>query len=189
MKTLRITFAPLLWVFFVICSASANSQKPATLYEIPVKTIEGTETTLQAYKGKVLLIVNTASKCGYTPQYETLEKVYEKYRAQGFEVLGFPSNDFGGQEPGTSADIRYFCKGTYHVQFPLFDKGSVSGETTQPIYRYLLAHASDSSPIKWNFEKFLIGRDGSVLKRFRSPVKPDSTIITDSIESALKAPK
>lgn len=189
MKTLRMTISSVTLLFAFTTLVFANPQQPTTLFNIPVKTLEGTETTLASQKGKVLLIVNTASKCGYTPQYETLEKVYEKYRSQGFEVLGFPSNDFGGQEPGTSADIRYFCKGTYHVTFPLFEKGSVSGDGIQPLYRYLLSQSSDNSPVKWNFEKFLIGRDGKVIKRFRSPVKPDSTIVTESIEAALKAAK
>jgi glutathione peroxidase len=168
-----------------LSSAKAAS---ADFFQIPVVTIEGKKTTLAAYKKNVLLVVNTASQCGYTPQYSGLQKLYAKYKDQGFVVLGFPSNDFGKQEPGKNSEIKIFCKGNYHVEFPLFEKGSVGGKEIQPVYSFLLQDTSDHSPVKWNFEKFLIGRDGVVQKRFRSDVAPDSAELTQSIEAALKAP-
>lgn len=134
----------------------------SNLYAIPLRTIDDEATTLAPYKGKVVLVVNTASQCGYTPQYEGLQKLHERYEKEGFAVLGFPSNDFGGQEPGSNAKIKLFCQGTYHVSFPLFAKGSVSGPKLQPLYAHLLGAARDHSAIEWNFEKILVGRDGTV---------------------------
>ncbi len=158
------------------------------LYDISVNTIDGQKTTLKPYVNQVMLIVNTASRCGYTPQYTALEKMYEKYKAQGLVVLGFPSNDFLGQEPGTNAQIKLFCQGNYHVDFPLFEKGPVGGDGIQPLYRYLLSHSDDHSAVGWNFEKFLIARDGKILKRFRSSTKPDSEEVVKSVEEALLMP-
>ena len=159
-----------------------------SLYEIPVKDIDGKNTSLTAYKGKVILIVNVASKCGYTPQYEGLEATYEKYKAKGFAVLGFPCNQFGGQEPGTNEEIKQFCSSKYHVTFPMYDKIDVNGANRHPLYVEL---AGEKSPfpgdIKWNFGKFLIGKDGKIVKRFDSKVKPDSPEMTEAIEAALAA--
>jgi glutathione peroxidase len=159
-----------------------------SLYEIPVKDIDGKSTSLNAYKGKVMLIVNVASHCGYTPQYDGLEATYEKYKAKGFAVLGFPCNQFGGQEPGTNEEIKQFCSSKYHVTFPMYDKIDVNGANRHPLYVEL---AGEKSPfpgdIKWNFGKFLIGKDGKILKRFDSKVKPDSPEMTEAIESALAA--
>lgn len=160
----------------------------ASIQEIALKDIDGKDTSLAAYKGKVLLIVNVASKCGYTPQYKSLEAVYEKYKDKGLAVLGFPCNQFGGQEPGTNEEIKQFCSSKYNVTFPMFDKLEVNGPNRHPLYTAL---AGTSSPypgdIKWNFNKFLIGRDGKILKRFDSNVKPDSPELTAAIESALAA--
>jgi glutathione peroxidase len=157
-----------------------------SIYSIPLKDIDGKPTSLKASKGDVLLIVNVASKCGYTPQYTGLEALYEKYKAKGFAVLGFPCNQFGGQEPGTDEQIKQFCSSKYQVTFPLFDKLEVNGPNRHPLYVRL---AGDASPfpgdIKWNFTKFLIGRDGKILKRFDSKVKPDSAELVQSVEQAL----
>ena len=159
-----------------------------SIYDIPVKDIDGKDTTLAAYKGKVVLIVNVASHCGYTPQYKSLEAVYKKYKDQGFVVLGFPCNQFGGQEPGTNEEIKQFCTSKYDVTFPLFDKIDVNGASRHPLYVLL---AGETSPfpgnIKWNFNKFLIGKDGKILKRFDSSVTPDSAAATEAITAALAA--
>jgi glutathione peroxidase len=167
-------------------STSARIQTSSSdIYSIPLKSNDDKDTNLSIYKGKVLLIVNTASKCGYTPQYKSLEALYKKYQSQGLVVLGFPSNDFGHQEPGTNQQIRYFCQSKYHVDFPLFDKGPVGGDHIQPLFAWLLKHAPSSTPVAWNFEKFLISRDGKVLERFKSKVTPDSGELTGAIEKAL----
>ena len=158
------------------------------LTDIPLKDIDGKDTSLKAYQGKVLLIVNVASKCGFTPQYKSLEAIHEKYKDKGFTVLGFPCNQFGGQEPGSNAEIKQFCTSTYNVTFPMFDKIDVNGPKRSPLY---VALAGPDSPfpgdIKWNFGKFLIGRDGKILKRFDSKVAPDSAEVTAAIEAALAA--
>jgi glutathione peroxidase len=159
-----------------------------SIYDIAVKDIDGKDTTLNAYKGKVILIVNVASKCGFTPQYKNLEAVYEKYKEQDFVILGFPCNQFGSQEPGTDTEIKQFCTSKYFITFPLFDKIEVNGANRHPLY---VALAGDSSPfpgnITWNFNKFLISRDGKILKRFDSKITPDSPEATAAIEAALAA--
>jgi len=159
-----------------------------SIYDINVKDINGKETSLSAYKGKVLLIVNVASKCGLTPQYKALEAVFEKYKDKGFQVLGFPCNQFAGQEPGTNEEIKQFCSSNYNVTFPLFDKIEVNGPNRHPLY---VALAGDQSPypgnIKWNFGKFLIGRDGKIIKRFEPKTTPDSTEVAQAVEAALAA--
>jgi glutathione peroxidase len=159
-----------------------------SIYDIPLKDIDGKETSLQPFKGQVLLVVNVASKCGLTPQYKTLEAIQQKYKDKKFTVLGFPCNQFGGQEPGTNDEIKQFCSSTYGVSFPLFDKVDVNGAKRHPLY---VALAGDKSPfpgdIKWNFGKFLIGRDGKILKRFEPKTGPDSPEVTQAIEAALAA--
>lgn len=159
-----------------------------SLYDIKLKDIDGKDTTLAPYKGKVVLIVNVASKCGYTKQYAGLESVYEKYKAKGFVVLGFPCNQFGGQEPGSNEDIKQFCSSKFNVTFPLFDKIEVNGKDRHPLY---VALAGESSPfpgdIKWNFNKFLIGKDGKILHRYDSKVTPESEELTKDIDQALAA--
>jgi len=165
---------------FAFCAGS--------LQDIPIKDIEGKETSLKAYQGKVLLIVNVASKCGLTPQYQALEAIYEKYKDQGFTVLAFPCNQFNGQEPGTKEEIKQFCSSKYGVTFPLFDKINVNGPQRHPLY-VALAGADSPFPgdIKWNFNKFLIGRDGKILKRFEPRTVPDAPEVTGAIEAALAA--
>jgi len=141
----------------------------------------------QAYAGQVLLVVNTASKCGFTPQYEGLEALHQKYSPQGFAVLGFPSNDFMGQEPGTEAEIQEFCTLTYGVKFPMFEKVVVRGAEATPFYRELAAATGDQPG--WNFHKYLIGRDGTVVASFGSRTKPDAPELVEAIEKAIAAPK
>jgi len=141
----------------------------------------------QQYAGQVLLIVNTASKCGYTPQYEGLEALHQRYASQGFAVLGFPSNDFKGQEPGSEKEIQEFCTLTYGVKFPMFEKVTVTGDNATPLYRSL-AQATGTAP-GWNFHKYLIGRDGRVVANFPSKVKPDDPSVVEAIEHELKKPR
>ena len=159
-----------------------------SLYDIKLKDIDGKDTTLAAYKGKAVLIVNVASKCGYTKQYTGLESIYEKYKDKGFVVLGFPCNQFGGQEPGTNEEIKQFCSSQYIVTFPMFDKIDVNGANRHPLY---VALAGKDSPypgdIKWNFNKFLIGKDGKIVKRFDSGVKPETEDMANAIDAALAA--
>jgi glutathione peroxidase len=166
-------------------SVNAFAATPS-IYDIPVKNIDGKQTTLKEFKGKALLIVNTASECGYTPQYKGLQKVYEKYKDKGLVVLGFPSNDFGGQEPGTNKEIKKFCELKYKTTFPMFEKNPVKGASKQPLYQHLIANSKSPDEIGWNFEKFLIGRNGNVAGRFKSSVDPESHVLTDAIELELK---
>jgi glutathione peroxidase len=180
MRTL-LRLAPLL--LLALMTARAES-----LYEIAVKDIDGQATTLAPLKGRVLLIVNVASECGYTPQYEGLQAIYQKYEAKGFTVLGFPCNQFGGQEPGTNAEIKNFCSSKFHVTFPLFDKIAVNGAKRHPLYVTLAGQGSPfPGDIGWNFTKFLIGRDGKIVQRFDSGAEPESAEVTKAIESALAA--
>lgn len=138
------------------------------------------------YKGKTLLIVNTASQCGYTSQYEGLEKTFAKYKAKGLVVLGFPSNDFGGQEPGSDQEIKAFCAKNYKVKFPMFSKSVVKGPQKQELFKFLTESAPTKGEIKWNFEKFLVNGQGQVVGRFGSSVTPDSVELTRALETALK---
>ena len=159
-----------------------------SIYAIPLKDIDGKATSLKPYQGKVMLIVNVASKCGYTPQYAGLEALHQKYEKQGLTVLGFPCNQFGGQEPGSNEEIKQFCTSKYNVTFSMFDKLNVNGEKRHALY-VLLAGKDSPVPgdIKWNFNKFLVGRDGKIIKRFDSKVKPDAPELTEAIEAALAA--
>lgn len=164
---------------------TAAAEAPAQgkdLWSVTVKTIDGQATSLKAYQGKVLLIVNTASQCGFTPQYAGLEKIYQNYKSKNFLVLGFPSNDFGGQEPGTEAEIKKFCELKYKTTFPMFAKVGVR-ENPHPLYQYLQQKAQ--AEVGWNFGKFLVKKDGS-LQYFSSKVTPDSKELTAAIEAALR---
>ena len=181
MKTLML-FAAIL-TLQIVSAAAAGS-----IYGIPLKDIDGKDTTLKPYAGKVLLIVNVASKCGFTPQYTQLERLYGQYKDQGLVILGFPCNQFGGQEPGTDAEIKEFCTGKYNVTFPMFDKLEVNGEHRHALYNFLTGTDSRfPGKIGWNFTKYLIGRDGTILNRFNSPVKPLSPELTAAVEKALAA--
>jgi glutathione peroxidase len=165
-----------------------TAQAATDLASIPLKDINGKDTSLKTYEGKVLLIVNVASKCGYTPQYKSLESTYRKYKAQGLEVLGFPCNQFGSQEPGTNEEIKTFCSTKYDVTFPLFDKLEVKGSGQHPLYAALAGKESPfPGDVKWNFGKFLVSRDGKLIKRWDSKATPDGEEITKAIEAALAA--
>jgi len=156
------------------------------LYDFEVNTIDGTAQRLGSYAGEVLLIVNVASQCGYTPQYTGLEALYRQYHGQGFEVLGFPCDQFGHQEPGDEAQIREFCNLNYQVSFPMFAKLEVNGERAHPMYQFLKAARPgvlNTEAIKWNFTKFLVARDGAVLRRYAPADKPES--LAGAIEAAL----
>ncbi|HNB71750.1 MAG TPA: glutathione peroxidase [Acidobacteriota bacterium] len=155
-----------------------------------VKSIEGKDVSLCSYKGKVVLIVNTASQCGFTPQYKGLEELYQKYRDRGLRILAFPSNDYGQQEPGTNTEIKQFCEMNYHTTFDLFGKVTVKGDGKAPLFAYLTSGGGNSKlagEIQWNFSKFLIGPDGKLVARFGSSVTPTSTELTSAIEGLLKA--
>ncbi|MGE3961068.1 MAG: glutathione peroxidase [Dehalococcoidia bacterium] len=180
----------------------------SAINEIPVTTIDGAPASLGDYQGKVRLVVNVASKCGHTPQYEGLQKVYEQYRERGFEILGFPANNFMGQEPGTEEEIKEFCTLNYGVTFPMFSKISVDGEDRHPLYEALIAERpthteheggspmmkrwaergreiADPTAVRWNFEKFLVDREGNVVDRFITDLAPEDPIVTKAIEDAL----
>ena len=157
------------------------------IYGFKVKGIDGEEIEMSQYKGQVLLIVNVASECGFTPQYEGLEKLYQSYKEQGFMVLGFPSNQFGKQEPKSDKEILFFCQGTYNVTFDMFSKIDVNGENAIPLYKYLKREERGilwTEAIKWNFTKFLIDREGRIVKRFGSSTKPES--LKEDIEKLLR---
>lgn len=176
----------------VLCpgGASAAGAAPASVHDFKMRDIDGKDVKLKKYKGKVLLIVNTASKCGYTPQYEGLQATYSKYNGKGFEVLGFPANNFGGQEPGTEAEIKEFCTAKYKVTFPMFAKISVKGEDQDPLFKFLTSKETNpefGGDITWNFNKFLIDRNGKVVARFSSKDKPEGEAVTAAIEKYLAA--
>jgi glutathione peroxidase len=156
----------------------------ASLLDIPVARIDGTPSSLAEFRGDVLLVVNVASKCGLTPQYAGLEKLYSTYRDRGLSVLGFPANEFGGQEPGTNDEIATFCRTRFDVQFPLFEKIVVKGASIHPLFAELTKSAP-SGDIQWNFEKFLIGRNGTVAARFAPTVTPEDPALIAAIEKAL----
>jgi len=151
------------------------------LYDIPLTRIDGSTATLADYAGRVLLIVNVASKCGLTPQYDGLEALYARYKDRGLTVLGFPANDFAGQEPGSNEEIQAFCRATFGVDFPMFAKISVLGDQRHPLYE-LLAGDKD---VSWNFEKFLIGRDGKIAGRFEPKMVPEDPAIVTAVEAEL----
>ncbi len=155
------------------------------VHSFTVKTIDGKAKSLADYKAKVLLVVNTASKCGFTPQYKALEGLYEKYKHHGFEVLGFPANNFLGQEPGTDEEIRQFCSLKFGVSFPMFSKISVKGKDIDPLYRYLTMESGYIGDITWNFNKFLINRDGRVVARFGSKTEPLSPELVGKLEALI----
>jgi len=159
-----------------------------TIYDFKLKDIDGKEVKLEKFKGKVLVVVNVASKCGLTPQYAGLEKLYQEYKGKGVVVLGFPANNFGGQEPGTEAEIKTFCSSTYNVTFPMFSKISVKGDDTAPLYQWLLANSDrPKEDVEWNFAKFVIGKDGKLYKRLSPRDTPESPAVREAIDGALKA--
>ncbi|HWB98252.1 MAG TPA: glutathione peroxidase [Bryobacteraceae bacterium] len=156
----------------------------SSVHDFTLNSIDGKPAPLAAYKGKVLLIVNVASRCGYTPQYTGLEALYERYKNQGLVVLGFPANNFGAQEPGTNEEIKTFCSSKYNVTFPMYAKISVKGDDIAPLYQFLTS--SNGGDVKWNFTKFLVDGNGKVIGRFESKVTPESPELTGAVEAALK---
>lgn len=160
-----------------------------SVLDFSMRDIDGKTVKMDRYKGNVLLIVNVASKCGYTPQYEALQSIFKKYEGQGFFVLGFPANNFGGQEPGSNAEIKEFCESKYMVTFPMFAKISVKGDDIDPFYKFLTSAETNpkfAGDITWNFNKFLVDREGRVVARFDSKDKPDSDAVVTAIEKYLK---
>jgi len=162
---------------------AAERKPPMSLHELTLNTLDGKSQPLAAYKGKVVLAVNVASECGYTPQYAGLQKLYAEYRDRGVVVLGFPCNQFGAQEPGSPAQIEAFCQKTYAVTFPLFEKLDVKGPQQAPLYRFLSAKHGEPA---WNFHKYLVGKDGQVIQAYGSKVAPESGELRAAIEAALK---
>lgn len=170
-----------------MCAASLFAA--SSVYDFTLDSIDGKPAPLADYKGKVLLIVNVASRCGFTPQYAALETLFEKYKDRDFVILGFPANNFGGQEPGTNQEIKSFCSRTYHVTFPMYSKISVQGGDQAPLYRFLTDRSlnpSTGGAIQWNFTKFLVDRTGAVVARFEPDVTPDSREVMEAIERTLR---
>jgi glutathione peroxidase len=165
----------------------AGSAVAANIYDFTLPSIDGKPMPLAEFKGKVVLVVNVASRCGYTPQYSALESLYEKYKNQGFVIVGFPANNFGAQEPGTNEEIKSFCSRKYNVTFPMYSKVSVKGDDQTPLYQYLTKQTGPSiaGDIKWNFTKFLVDRNGNVVERFESAVTPDSKEVVSAVEKQL----
>ena len=178
MKTISLIIGSLLFM-----SISADT----SIYDFELDSLSGDEVSLSEYEGNVLLIVNTASECGYTPQYKELQELYETYNEEGFYVLGFPANNFGGQEPGSDEEIAQFCELNYGVTFPMFSKISVKGDDQHPLYQYLTQadNPDFTGEIGWNFEKFLIDRNGNIVRRFKSNVTPMGDELTESLKDLL----
>jgi glutathione peroxidase len=186
MKNLRL--------FFVVTALLGTTLMAAdkTIYDFTLNSIDGQPMPLSSFKGKVVLLVNVASKCGFTPQYTALEALYEKYKGRGFVIVGIPANNFGAQEPGTNAEIKTFCESKYHVTFPMMAKVSVKGSDITPLYQFLTdksANPKTGGEIGWNFTKFLVDTDGKVVARFDSKVEPDSPDVSSAIEKALASRK
>lgn len=179
----RAGLAVLMGLMLSLVGGSAMAAE--SVHGFKVKSLDGKDVDLAKYKGKVLLIVNVASECGATPQYKQLQTLHKKYSEQGLVVLGFPCNQFGGQEPGTAKEIEQFCKSTYDVSFPMFAKIEVNGDNQAPLYDYLKSTASDHANIKWNFEKFVVGKDGKVVSRFGTGVQPDAEEVVKVLEDQL----
>jgi glutathione peroxidase len=173
-------------LLFLCATAFAAS----SVYDFTLPALNGTPAPLAGFKGKVVLMVNVASQCGYTPQYEGLQALYTRYKGQGFVIAGFPANNFGGQEPGTNEEIGAFCKSKYGVTFPMFSKISVKGSDKAPLYKFLTdksANPKTGGEIQWNFTKFLVDRDGKVIQRFEPEIEPQSRELVSAVESALKS--
>ena len=179
---------PLQFGFLASAFVASTCHAESPLYSIPLKNIEGQPVKLKQYEGKVLLIVNVASKCGFTPQYDGLEALWKEYRDRGLVVLGFPCNQFGAQEPGSEEEIRQFCTSKFKVTFPMFSKVNVNAPDQHPLYEALTTKDSPAAgPIKWNFSKILVGKDGKIISRFDSAVDPNSEQLKTAITGALAA--
>ena len=186
MNKLRMVFAVIAFMGMALMAAEK------TVYDFTLNSIDGQATSLSTFKGKVVLLVNVASRCGYTPQYAALESLYEKYKDRGFVIVGIPANNFGAQEPGTNEEIKTFCMSKYHVSFPMMAKVSVKGSDITPLYQFLTdktANPSTGGEIGWNFTKFLVDGTGKVVARFDSAVTPDSSEVSSAIEKTLASRK
>jgi glutathione peroxidase len=179
--------APLLFSLLFCAAAVMGGDK--SIYDFTLNSIDGQPTPLAAYKGHVVMLVNVASRCGFTPQYTALESIYEKYKDRGFVIVGIPANNFGSQEPGSNQEIKTFCSSKYSVTFPMMAKVSVKGEDKTPLYQYLTTTPKTGGEIQWNFTKFLVGPDGQIVARFEPKVTPDSPEVTAAIEKALASAK
>ena len=169
-----------------VMALQLGASQPGSVYDFSLNRIDGSKESLSTYRGKVLMIVNVASQCGNTPQYEGLESLFKKYRDQGFVVLGFPANDFGGQEPGSNAQIASYCRATWSVDFPMFEKISVTGDDAHPLYEFLTSRPDPiGGEIEWNFQKFLVGRDGQVVERISPHTEPLDSGLVETIQKLL----
>ena len=180
------------FMFGLLFCAAALMAGDKTIYDFTLNSIDGQPAPLGAYKGHVVMLVNVASRCGFTPQYTALEAIYEKYKDRGFVIVGIPANNFGSQEPGTNQEIKTFCQTKYSVTFPMMSKVSVKGDDKTPLYQFLTdktSHPETGGEIQWNFTKFLVGPDGLVIARFEPAVTPDSPEVTAAIEKALAQAK
>jgi glutathione peroxidase len=188
-STLRgIPVRKLILTLIVFLAAGATAARATSIYDFTMKSIDGQPVSLKTYSGKVVLLVNVASRCGFTPQYAGLEALYEKYKDRGLVIVGIPANNFGSQEPGTNEEIKKFCSSKYNVSFPMMAKVSVLGEDKTPLYQFLTDKSQDpqfGGDIKWNFTKFLFDRKGNLLARFEPNVTPDSPEVQTAVESAL----
>ena len=184
------TVIPAMMCLFFVAATLMGAGK--NVFDYTLNTIDGQPAPLSAFKGKVVMLVNVASRCGFTPQYTALEAIYEKYKDRGFVIVGIPANNFGAQEPGTDQEIKTFCQSKYNVTFPMMSKVSVKGDDKTPLYQYLTDRAVNpktGGDIQWNFTKFLVGPDGQVITRFEPKVTPDSPEVTGAIENALASLK
>lgn len=172
-------------MLFAVSEVRAQGTQLGSAYDFAFEAIDSTPLPFAQFRGKVVLVVNTASFCGFTKQYAALEAIYEKYRSRGFVVLGVPSNDFGDQEPGSNAEIAQFCQGAFNVTFPLTEKYDVKGNNAHPFYKWALATLGNAAAPKWNFHKYLVAADGKLLASFATTVEPDAAKITSAIEAAL----
>lgn len=195
-KLMTIMLMVLLGISYSNSPAQSSDQtggnRMKSIYDFIVKDIDGNEQKLEQYKGQVVMIVNVASRCGFTPQYSGLQKIYSQYKDKGFVILGFPANNFLGQEPGTNEEIKQFCSINYQVTFPMFSKISVKGKDIAPLYKYLTEKATNpefGGDISWNFNKFLIDRQGKIVARFGSRTTPESKEVIEAIEKALAYPE
>jgi len=189
-KKMSKALIPAMMCLFFVAATLMGAGK--NVFDYTLNTIDGQPAPLSAYKGKVVMLVNVASRCGFTPQYSALEAIYGKYKDRGFVIVGIPANNFGAQEPGTNQEIKTFCQSKYNVTFPMMSKVSVKGDDQTPLYQYLTdktANPKTGGDIQWNFTKFLVGPDGQIITRFEPKVTPDSPEVTGAIENALASLK
>ncbi|MFZ4619924.1 MAG: glutathione peroxidase [Bacteroidota bacterium] len=185
MKTIILMTAVSVFMLTLVTAQESKKMTEAPFYGFTMKTLEGKDRSLAEYKGKVVMVVNTASFCGYTPQYKDLETLYKQFKDKGFVIIGFPANNFGKQEPGTDKDIAVFCERNYGVSFPMFSKISVKGDDIHPLYKYLTTSTQFKEDIAWNFTKFIIDKNGNVAAKYASKVKPTEKEVTSKIDELL----